>query len=124
MHTGTTTGCATASPPPSGCAACRPSRGAGGPTTYYLLLATYHLLLTTYHLLQAISWSWRPDACALAPVRGEAFDRWLGPRHMLIIGDSLTAQLYYSLIWLLGDTVQCRGFGFGLGDTVLEQHDL
>jgi hypothetical protein len=57
-------------------------------------------------------------------VRGEAFDRWLGPRHMLIIGDSLTAQLYYSLIWLLGDTVQCRGFGFGLGDTVLEQHDL
>ena len=117
MHTGTTTGCATASPPPSGCAACRPSRGAGGPTTY-------HLPLTTYHLLQAISWSWRPDACALAPVRGEAFDRWLGPRHMLIIGDSLTAQLYYSLIWLLGDTVQCRGFGFGLGDTVLEQHDL
>ena len=117
MHTGTTTGCATASPPPSGCAACRPSRGAGGPTTY-------HLPLTTYHLLQAISWSWRPDVCALAPVRGEAFDRWLGPRHMLIIGDSLTAQLYYSLIWLLGDTVQCRGFGFGLGDTVLEQHDL
>ena len=117
MHTGTTTGCATASPPPSGCAACRPSRGAGGPTTY-------HLPLTTYHLLQAISWSWRPDVCALAPVRGEAFDRWLGPRHMLIIGDSLTAQLYYSLIWLLGDTVQCRGLGFGLGDTVLEQHDL
>tara|TARA_B100000795_G_scaffold111548_1_gene82359 strand:+ start:56 stop:328 length:273 start_codon:yes stop_codon:yes gene_type:complete len=55
--------------------------------------------------LQAISWSWRPDACALAPVRGEAFDAWLGPRHMLIIGDSLMAQLYYSLIWLLGDTV-------------------
>ena len=55
--------------------------------------------------LQAISRSWRPDACALAPVRGEAFDAWLGPRHMLIIGDSLMAQLYYSLIWLLGDTV-------------------
>ena len=31
-HAGTTTGCATASPPPSGCAACRPSRGAGDPT--------------------------------------------------------------------------------------------
>ena len=44
-------------------------------------------------------------------MRGEAFDRWLGPRHMLIIGDSLMAQLYYSLIWLLGDTVR-------------EQHDL
>ena len=55
--------------------------------------------------LQAISWGWRPDACALAPVRGEAFDRWLGARHMLVLGDSLMAQLYYALVWLLGDTV-------------------
>ena len=31
-HAGTTTGCATASPPPSGCAACRPSHGAGDRT--------------------------------------------------------------------------------------------
>jgi len=38
-------------------------------------------------------------------VRGEAFDRWLGARHMLVLGDSLMAQLYYSLVWLLGDTV-------------------
>ena len=87
--------------------------------------------------LQAISWSWRPYSCALAPVRGEAFDRcgcppaatpgsptcparnpahtraprWLGPRHLLLLGDSLMAQLYYSLVWLLGDSL-------------LEQHDL
>ena len=38
-------------------------------------------------------------------MRGEAFDRWLGARHMLVLGDSLMAQLYYSLVWLLGDTV-------------------
>lgn len=38
-------------------------------------------------------------------MRGEAFDRWLGARHMLVLGDSLMAQLYYALVWLLGDTV-------------------
>ena len=58
-----------------------------------------------YEPLQAVSWSWRPYSCALAPVRGEAFDRWLGARHLLLLGDSLMAQLYYSLVWLLGDVL-------------------
>jgi hypothetical protein len=55
--------------------------------------------------LQSLSWSWRPKSCALAPVRGEAFDRWLGTRTILFLGDSLSAQQFYSLIWLLGDAV-------------------
>eukprot|EP00908_Phaeocystis_cordata_P014321 Transcript_25421.p1 GENE.Transcript_25421~~Transcript_25421.p1 ORF type:complete len:382 (+),score=171.26 Transcript_25421:890-2035(+) len=68
--------------------------------------------------LQAISWSWRPYSCALAPVRGEAFDRWLGTRHLLLLGDSLMAQLYYSLVWLLGDAVleQQDLFGYAPGE--------
>ena len=54
---------------------------------------------------QALSWSWRPFACALAPVRGDLFDHWLGPRRILFLGDSLTAQSYFSLVWLLGDAI-------------------
>ena len=56
--------------------------------------------------LQAISWSWRPKSCALTPVSGEVFDRWLGRRTLLFVGDSLSAQNFYSLIWLLGDAVE------------------
>ncbi|KAL1503789.1 hypothetical protein AB1Y20_012257 [Prymnesium parvum] len=55
--------------------------------------------------LQALSWSWRPFRCALVPVNGATFDKWLGKRTMLFLGDSLTAQGYYSLLWLLGDVV-------------------
>ena len=55
--------------------------------------------------LHALSWSWRPKSCALAPIRGELFDRWLGSRTLLLVGDSLMAQAYYSLLWLLGDAV-------------------
>ena len=54
---------------------------------------------------QAITWSWRPYSCALSPVRGEVFDRWLGKRNLLFLGDSLTAQAYYSFVWLLGDSL-------------------
>lgn len=55
--------------------------------------------------LQALSWSWRPKSCALAPIVGGHFDRWLGQRMVLILGDSLSAQTFYSLVWLLGDVV-------------------
>ena len=49
---------------------------------------------------EALSWSWRPDGCRLEPVRG--FSEWLGERTLLFVGDSLTAQHFYSLVWLLG----------------------
>jgi hypothetical protein len=55
--------------------------------------------------MQAMSWSWQPRGCALAPVRGDDFDRWLDNRTILFVGDSLSAQSYYSLLWLLGDAV-------------------
>lgn len=55
--------------------------------------------------LQAISWSWRPYSCALAPVRGADFDAWLGGRTILFLGDSLMAQAFYALLFLLGDAV-------------------
>ena len=56
--------------------------------------------------LQALSWSWRPKSCALTPVDGAGFERWLGSRTLLFVGDSLNAQTFYSLIWLLGDAIQ------------------
>ena len=56
--------------------------------------------------LQALTWSWRPKSCALAPVRGDAFTKWLGGRTVLFVGDSLSAQTYYSLLWLLGEAVE------------------
>eukprot|EP00966_Prymnesium_polylepis_P135284 3127044-Prymnesium_polylepis.2 len=64
--------------------------------------------------LQALSWSWRPFKCALSPVSGESFDKWLGARTILFLGDSLTAQAYYSLLWLLGSAVveQMDLFGY------------
>ena len=55
--------------------------------------------------LQALSWSWRPFQCALAPVKGDGFDQWLGRRTIVFLGDSLTAQSYYSLLWLIGGVV-------------------
>jgi hypothetical protein len=63
--------------------------------------------------IQALSWSWRPYACALAPVRGDAFDRWLGARTIVFLGDSLIAQSYYALIWLLGEVVEEQQDLFG-----------
>ena len=39
------------------------------------------------------------------PVRGDEFDRWLGSRTLVLLGDSLSAQQFYSLVWLLGDAV-------------------
>ena len=56
-------------------------------------------------VMQALSWSWRPDACTLRPVSGAVFDKWLRGRTLLFLGDSLMAQAYYSLLWLLGDWV-------------------
>lgn len=69
--------------------------------------------------LQAITWSWRPYSCALSPVRGEVFDRWLGKRNLLFLGDSLTAQAYYSFVWLLGDSLleQQDLFGYAPGES-------
>ena len=64
--------------------------------------------------LQTISWSWRPKQCAFAPVRGDVFDRWLGARTILLIGDSLSAQSFYSLLWLLGDAVKAHRDLIGL----------
>lgn len=58
--------------------------------------------------LQALSWTWRPYDCRLEPLDASAFDAWLGSRTILLIGDSLTAQLYYSLVLLLGDAVVKR----------------
>ena len=55
--------------------------------------------------LQALSWSWRPYSCAMRPIDGAAFDAWLGKRTLLFLGDSLNAQMYYSLSWLLGDSI-------------------
>eukprot|EP00966_Prymnesium_polylepis_P016414 378332-Prymnesium_polylepis.1 len=53
----------------------------------------------------ALSWSWRPYDCRLQRFSAAAFDAWLGPRTVLLIGDSLTAQMYYSLVFLLGSSV-------------------
>ena len=55
--------------------------------------------------LQALSWTWRPYDCRLEPFDGAAFDKWLGTRTLVIIGDSLTAQLFYSFVLLLGGAV-------------------
>lgn len=54
---------------------------------------------------QALSWTWRPDSCRMERFDGAAFDRWLGTRSLVLIGDSLTAQLFYSLVFLLGASV-------------------
>lgn len=55
--------------------------------------------------LQALSWTWRPYDCRLEPFDAAAFDAWLGERTIVIVGDSLSAQLYYSFVLLLGDRV-------------------
>ena len=44
---------------------------------------------------------------------GIAFDKWLGSRTILFLGDSLTAQGYYSLLWLAGDVVVEQSDLFG-----------
>ena len=48
-----------------------------------------------------LSYSWQPRRCALARVNGSAFSRWLGSRTLLLWGDSLIGQQFYSLVWLL-----------------------
>ena len=52
-----------------------------------------------------LTWSWRPDSCVLSTVDGLRFATWLGQRTMLFIGDSLTAQHFFSLVLLLGSAV-------------------
>lgn len=54
---------------------------------------------------RSLSWTWRPFDCKLEVFDAEAFDRWLGPRTLLLLGDSLTAQMYYSLVFFLGASV-------------------
>ena len=54
----------------------------------------------------ALSWSWRPQLCTFEPVSGADFDRWLGRRTILWLGDSLMAQSFFSLVWLLGSSVE------------------
>lgn len=59
----------------------------------------------------ALSWNWQPRTCQLTPVDGSQFDKWLGARLVLLVGDSLMGQLFYSLLFLLGSAVtQIRRF--------------
>ena len=53
----------------------------------------------------ALSWSWQPHACHMVPVDGNGFDSWLGRRTILLLGDSIMGQLFYSLVFLLGRAV-------------------
>lgn len=53
----------------------------------------------------ALSWTWRPYDCRMASFDAHAFDRWLGRRTIVIIGDSLSAQMYFSLVFMLGTVV-------------------
>ena len=65
----------------------------------------------------ALSWSWQPRACHLAPVEGQQFDSWLGRRTVLLLGDSIMGQLLYSLVFLLGRAVaHIRHFSSSRGD--------
>lgn len=52
-----------------------------------------------------LSWTWQPTTCRLRRVDGAAFSRWLGPRTLLLWGDSLTGQQFYSLVFMLGAAV-------------------
>ena len=54
---------------------------------------------------RTLSYTWRPHGCDLSRVDGSAFSRWLGKRTLLFWGDSLSAQHFYSLVFLLGPTV-------------------
>ncbi|KAL1522290.1 hypothetical protein AB1Y20_017911 [Prymnesium parvum] len=53
----------------------------------------------------ALSWTWRPYDCQMRRFTARGFDEWLGKRTLLLLGDSLTAQMYYSLLFLLGPAV-------------------
>ncbi len=53
----------------------------------------------------ALSWTWQPERCSLAPLDGRAFSEWLGRRRLLFWGDSLTGQHFYSMVHLLGGAV-------------------
>ena len=55
--------------------------------------------------IQALSWTWRPYDCRLEPFDAAKFDSWLRQRTLVLVGDSLTAQLFYSLVFLLGPSV-------------------
>ena len=45
---------------------------------------------------------------------------------MLLLGDSLMAQLYYSLVWLLGDSLleQHDLYGYAPGESTVGSHRL
>ena len=53
----------------------------------------------------ALSWTWQPKDCSISTVDSGAFSRWLGPRTLLFWGDSLTAQHFFSMVFMLGDDV-------------------
>ena len=63
---------------------------------------------------EALSWTWQPDACEMSKVDGGRFSRWLGERTLLFWGDSLTAQHFFSLVFLLGDAVVALRDGDGV----------
>ena len=134
VHAGTITGCATASPPPSGYAACRPSRGAGGPTRARSRLCAARPLTgaAAPRLQPHVRLAEAATPCSRGPTRPACnpahtrVPRWLGPRHVLLLGDSLMAQLYYSLVWLLGDSLleQHDLYGYAPGESTVGSHRL
>lgn len=55
---------------------------------------------------EALSWAWAPRHCRLRPVDGAEFGRWLAGRVLLVWGDSLSAQAYFSMLFMLGTEVE------------------
>ena len=54
---------------------------------------------------EALTYAWTPQLCQMHALDPYDFDRWLGRRVILFLGDSLTAQHYFSLKFMLGDMV-------------------
>lgn len=52
-----------------------------------------------------LSYSWQPSSCKMPPLSGASFAAWLRGRTLLLWGDSLSAQVFYSLLHLLGPAV-------------------